>query len=231
MAVQGVLTFIVQGNVSEEDGKCLDVWKRKRFTASSFKIDFIENVHAFYYKSSIGFYCWLCACFQLSIGAFGPNSSRDSLRGTTHWGTPQDLHTFKGFFSVWFAPKIGTLKWRKLAVGIPMSYLHEIQLQQDGGHHDWSCLLSVMGFMLILESKRRRVLFHYLKQKANIKSCCLHKLPVLHQCCIGSCIRPINVHLCHSRFFWCSESTYPDVGVKKVPQNGILRITDTIKKG
>lgn len=34
--------------------------------------------------------CGLCA--------FWANSSKDSLRGTTHWGAPWNLHTFKGFF-------------------------------------------------------------------------------------------------------------------------------------
>ncbi len=35
---------------------------------------------------------------QSTLGVFGPNSSRNYLRGTVHWGVPGELNTFKSFF-------------------------------------------------------------------------------------------------------------------------------------
>lgn len=57
----------------------------------------------------------------LSQGTFGPNSCRDSWRGTYNWEVPppspppQEPHTFMGFFLFSFAPTIGAPKQCKIA--------------------------------------------------------------------------------------------------------------------
>ncbi len=53
----------------------------------------------------------------LIIGVFGPNSSRNYLRGNVHWGVPGEQNTFRSFFSFGIRTTYRSLlrKLRKLA--------------------------------------------------------------------------------------------------------------------